>query len=570
MLIEFRKKAIYLLLLICLPMLLGFATADTVPTLDDIKALIAQGQWQQAENSAQVYIQHYPKDVDGSLELAIIKNHEKDYAAVEQILQPALAQYPRYLDIRLLLINAEITLNNNQKALALVEDGLVLEPQNTVLLKKKADIQSINTNKVASAKKVPSVVTKASSKAPSKAVSTGPTLADIKALTAQDQWQQAESSAKIYVQHYPHDVDGFLALARIKNHEKDHVAVEQILEPVLAQYPRDLDIRVLLIHAEIALKQWQKALVLVNEGLALEPQNEVLLKKKAYIEFENGDTVASVKTLQQVLTINPQDEKAQNLLTEVRNTPPQYGVGPYKVGAYSWGANVSNVNQEASTNQKWYYDSLYLGADTTYGYLQARGNYANRLGLSGTQAELQFDPKINRYLYFELVTAYSDQEALFPHYLVGAEAYANIPHVVDFSLGEKYRNLGATYINTYTASLSKPIKEYWFSFRPYYFVPSNGGPRSTLYTLKARRHFGSPDFYLELSGGTGHSPDLPDLTVAALIKVQNNYVHAKLNFPIDNHRYVVSIGPMYERLVYPSGTVLTLYSGGLNLSMRFS
>ncbi len=531
-----RKGSFYGLLLMGLSIAPGFAKDISTPTLEDIKILIAQEKWAEAKQSADIYRQHYPEDADGLLELGVIKNHEKNYAEVVKILEPALVKYPHYVDIRLTLINAEMGLKQPQKALSLIEDGLMLDPSNEILLKKRAGLQ----------------------------------LENIKILIAEEKWTEAKQSADIYRQHYPEDADGLLEWGIIENHAKDYAEVIKILGPALVKYPNYLDIRLTLINAEMGLKQPQKALSLIEDGLMLDPRNEILLKKRADIQFENGDPVASAKTLQQLLSINPQNDQAKNLLTEIQNTPPEYGIGPYKVGVETWTADTKNVNQSASTEQTWYYDSLYLGANTDYGYVQLSGNYANRLGFQGTQGKLEFDPKINSYLYFELVTGYSEQEVLFPHYLVGGEGYVYIPHLLDVSLGETYRNLGATYLNTYTGSLSKSIQQYWFSFKPYYFVPSNDGPQSVLYTAKVRRYFGSPDFYVELSGGIGHSPDLPDLLAAAFIKVKNNYVQVKLNLPLDEHRYVLSVGPQYERLTYPSGTILTLWSGELDLSIRFS
>ena len=271
----------------CLTIAPGFAKDLSTPTLDDIKILIAKGKWPEAKQSTEIYRQHYPQDVDGLLEWGIIKNHEKDYAEVVKILEPALVKYPRYLDIRLTLINAEMGLKQPKKALNLIEDGLTLDPSNEILLKKRAGIQ----------------------------------LEEIKILIAEEKWPEAKQSAEIYVQHYPQDADGLLELGIIRNHAKDYAEVVKILEPALVKYPRYLDIRLTLINAEMGLKQPQKALNLIEDGLRLDPDNEILLKKKADIQFENGDPVASAKTLQQLLSINPQNDKAKNLLTEIQNTP---------------------------------------------------------------------------------------------------------------------------------------------------------------------------------------------------------------------------------------------------------
>lgn len=526
----------------------------TTPSIASIKALREKDQWAEAEVAAKAYLQRYPHDVDGQFELATIQYHNQAYMAAEQTLQPALIAYPHYLNVRLLLINTEFALTKNQQALTLAESGLALSPNDPALLAAKAKAQALMQPPVV--KKVAPIV--AEPVAP-KFV----TYDDVSADYSAKRYNSARQKAQVYLSRYPNDGDMHYLLARIDAQLNLNDEAQQELLKTLQLNPQNTDARLQLIGIQLTAHNFSAAMDTVNMGLRYDPHNVVLLKKKADIQYASGDTVDSAQTLQQVLTLAPEDDSAQKLLTEIHNTPPEYGVGPYTAGTYNL------INHASDVNQTWYYDRLYFGADTPYGYFEARGNYANRLDQEGTQAQLEFDPVINKYLYLQLQTGYSDELSLFPHYLFGAEAYVSLPKWIDLSLGDSYRNLGSTYLNSYTGSIAKTIGSYWFSFRPYHFIPSDNGPTSTLYTASIRRYFATPDSYIEISGGTGQSPDLTDLQTASFIKVDDDYVQAKLHFPVANHRFLVSVGPAYEKLVYPSGNVRELLGGSADVSVRF-
>jgi len=232
--------------------------------------------------------------------------------------------------------------------------------------------------------------------------------------------------------------------------------------------------------------------------------------------------------------------------------------------------NEVGINTEgdyvSGLNGKWQYTTLYYSYDTPWGIAALGMNDATRFGITANQLAMNFFPVFNKNLYFRLTGDYANQPLLFPTYVAGIEAYsAAMP--VELSLGLNYSwiipNIAFA---QYTGSISKEWGDYWFSFRPNYYVPLHG-PTSTLYTATVIRYFGPKDTYLKVTAGSGYSPNLADLTTVDFIVVQNNSITASVQFPVINHSLLMTIGGDYQHWVFPENSTVWNISGliiGLN------
>lgn len=546
----------------------GEAQNPSFYTYAQIHHEYASGNLTQAKQMAMAHLIQYPKDVDVQYILGAIYYKEKNFTQAETILTRGLAESPKYDDIRILLIRTNLAQGDYAAALKLANDGLALEPNNQSFMDLKEKSLSATAEKNQPEKTlaaIPGTSTAKTSTVPPALPAV--TYEDIRSEFDAGNLAHAKSMAENYLKKYPKDLDARYLLARIYIQEQNLPAAEEQLKTILAADPNYTDARVTLINQQINMNDYVGALNTVNAGLQHDPNNETFLFEKAVVYYMEGDYHDAKEILKNILAKDPDNTKAQGLYDAITNTPPLYGRGKSTIGF------LQNLSHDSITGEMWDYSSLYYGYNSDYGYIQANANYADRLGQGDPQAYIEAYPIINKNLYLDLKAGYANNPTLFPDYLFGGEAYVLLPANVSVSLGDTYSNVnsGATYFNSYTGSLSKFFGkngEYWLSFRPYHFIP-NSGPESTLYTGSIRRYFGSPDFFLNLTIGGGHSPDLTDLQTVDFIKVKDNLYNASLQFPIAEHALVALVGINYETLEYPSGALRELLGGTLGLSYRF-
>lgn len=189
--------------------------------------------------------------------------------------------------------------------------------------------------------------------------------------------------------------------------------------------------------------------------------------------------------------------------------------------------------------------------------------------MTASQGLLNVFPVVNKNFYFRLTGAYANQPTLFPTYTLGGEGfYAGLP--VELSAGyDFYKILPNIAYARYTGSVSKEIGDYMFSFRPYFYRPLHG-KNSILYTATLFRYLGHKDTYLKLMLGSGTSPNLANLLTTDFLVIGNNYATFTAQFPIFNHRLLLSIGGDYQRWVFhPSNRIRNITGGIIGINYRF-
>jgi YaiO family outer membrane protein len=384
----------------------------------------------------------------------------------------------------------------------------------------------------------------------------------------QGQLANAKKSALLYLKQNPNDGDVRLVLGQVYLNEKNYGQAEAEFLWILSHYPNYVEARVFLADVEIAKGREHYALQIINQGLLNDSNNPYLLSKKAQIYLSRYQYAQAAALAKQVIAKNPNNSdataEAQETLASVKEINPHEAYGLNEIGISSGNDYVSDLGSV------WDYSSAYYARDTALGRITTSINYASRFGVNATQEDIAFSPVVNKYIYFDLEAACANQPILFPRYLLGGVAHFSIPHFVDIASGDAYSNIGSTHYNAYTSSLSKYAGLYWFSFQPYYFVPSNGAT-SILYTGTIRRYFGTYDFSFSVTAGAGRSPDLANLQNASFITIQNDFVAANLEFPIFEHRVLIDLGADYEHWVYPApfNFVRNLTGGTVGLRYKF-
>ncbi len=559
------------------------ATPSTTPlTYQQINALVQSGKTDQATAEALHRLQLYPNDTDVTLLLANIYANEKNYSAANKLSKNVLDNDPKNVDASLVLAKSQAAQNDYSAALDTVNHQLKFHPNDQQLQDLKTKLEKLpKTN-------TPPPATASNSTTSEPATTNQPvnnnsadnqannrktitekkpptvTYEDINQQFKQGHIDKAKSLAINYLKKYPNDTDVQLLLARIYVRTENYELAKQQLYKMLAYHPAYTEARLLLIGLQLNDKEYDAALETVNDGLKVQPYNKDLMQKKAEIYYAVHQYGYSAAMLRNVLTIDPNNRKANNLLNDIIDISPRDGIGRNRVGIAQGLYNASDLHEV------WDYTTLFYSRDTDYGTIITNLNYASREHESAAQGEIVAYPVINRYVYLAIDLAYANNPNLFPDYTAGAEGFFSIPRAFDFSLGAVYKNVqNSEYFTTYTGSLSKTLGNFWLSFRPYYYVP-NAGSTSILYTGTIRRYFNDAgDLYVGITAGDGFSPDLNDLQSVNFIVVRDTFANLNVQFPIVNHHYVINLSAGCERYLYPSGHVRDLVGGTIGISARF-
>lgn len=497
---------------------------DLDESLKNIQNLRKQGELEKAKQAAIEYLAKQPKDIDAKLLLGLVYIQLNQYDEANQQILPVLEQSPTYMDARLALIKIRMHEKKYDEADALATEGLKQQPYNSELETFKKNILFLKT--------------------PPKEA-------------------QPQPEKKTTYTQTPTKSNRPLVKTQKRPIAKKRSQTILIAKQLPNENPRNVEMSLALADAYLARKNDMRALFIIQRSLKFNPNNEKLLAKEGQIQSILSNYSLALNSFKKVLAQNPKNDTTQTLFEKIMETRPRFKYGVNEVGI-----STSNyyVNELHSI---WDYSTLYYTRDTDLGPVTGKVNYTSRQGIDAPQFELNFSPRFNRQVYFELATGFANEPALFPKEMYAAEGFFYTTPLTQISAGAKYSNIGHTYFSTYTGSLNFYPGNYWISFRPYFFVPKNTQNNSTLYTGVIRRYFDTDDHYISLSGGTGYSPDLADLLTVNFIVIRNNFINLNYEFPIFNHKYVIDLGGGYNNWKYPRGLVRNLYSGLIAIKYRF-
>lgn len=127
----------------------GFAEPNLSPIETpywQLQRLLAEKKPQLAYQQAQHYLQQNPLDGDVRFALGQIYFNLQQYQAARFTLLQVIQQTPSYWDAWLVLINTDIHLNNLQEALFIADFGLLFNPWQSELWKKRQDLRTLDFN----------------------------------------------------------------------------------------------------------------------------------------------------------------------------------------------------------------------------------------------------------------------------------------------------------------------------------------------------------------------------------------------------------------------------------------
>jgi len=369
-------------------------------------------------------------------------------------------------------------------------------------------------------------------------------------LAFEEKYEEARAICDQILEIYPEYHDVKTLKARTYSWEGEFVKSNDLLREVLQADPKNSDALFALIDLQIWYGDYEEVIKFLNIALAEDPNNTHLLYRKALALKETGDDIAAVVLLNQILDLDPTNEDAKELLDSIETTRLVNHIGIGYRGTYF---PESNLN-----TKPWHLYYAELGRRTRgLGPVAIRANYAVRddINLSSLQIEADAYPTVRPGTYLYLNIGYSPDSKLFPITRFGFEVYQTLPASWEASLGFRLLNFDETEslivtkdLLIITGSLSKYIRKYYFSVRPYFTFSSVGDdPATQAYFLTARRFFKTTEDHLSLVVGRGFSADMDKLTGGQVYDLSGTVLEAMLKYQqrITN-RFLIRAGAGYR------------------------
>ena len=325
------------------------------------------------------------------------------------------------------------------------------------------------------------------------------------------------------------------------------------LQKVLRAQPDYLDGRVALVDLELWSDHPGAALALCDEGLALRPNQPLLLFRKARALKALGTYPEALQAAQAAVAADPEFYEARTLVENLGELTQRYKL------ALSY-----TYDRFDRIFDPWRLTALSLSHRFDAGSLIGRVNHASRFGGTGQQFEVDAYPRWGDGTYFYLNAGFSDA-ALFPHRRYGAEIYHNFPKGIEGSLGLRRLQFSASTVTIYTGSLSKYLGDWLFTLRPNYTPNSLGASKSG--SIAVRRYLGDAENYLTFSLGTGVSPDQPNPD-ASILDLRSRKASLSAQGWL-SRRFILSGGLAYEKQEISQGVERAQTTLNAGLEWRF-
>ncbi len=308
---------------------------------------------------------------------------------------------------------------------------------------------------------------------------------------------------------YPDYTDARFLLARTYAWQKNFNAAIENISDILKKNPSDYEANCSLVDFYWWSGQYDTAIATANKALSFYPHDIGLLEKEARICMAAKDYKEVGKIFREMKKIAPdlnviRELKRSLFMNDYSNIfLLEYNLESFKEPYHrSW--HVSSFGYGRKTSAGTFYGKIYMGNMVNPG----EGFFSSEVM---SQYALELYPRINKRNYLFLNYAFSGGTN-FPRHRAGVEYYHIAGKTIELSLGYRYLffnpdNTDQVHIHIYTGTLSAYPRKYWISFRP--FIVSDGTDTSRKYLFTVRRLLQKEENYLELSLGTGISPDNP-------------------------------------------------------------
>jgi YaiO family outer membrane protein len=314
-----------------------------------------------------------------------------------------------------------------------------------------------------------------------------------------------------------------------------------------------------LINLELEDKNYNNALVTIDQAIAKHPENKNFEQKKLTVYQLQKDRKKEYEYLKTLQAKNPNDDAVTQLIYQLES----------KLKSDRAGVNYSFTTFDRKGYGPWHLLGFQYISERQWGSLIGRINYADRLSsgqsiANGIQyeAESYFFTGKNNYSY---VSAAFSNDLVFPKIRLGYSFYQNFKKGWEGDLGLRYlKTQDGTEFNTVVIGLGKYIASYWINLRT--FIQKDQQEYYPAVTLTMRYYFDTRFDYVTLTSGYGSSPE--ERTTLGQFKERislDSYRIGAGYYNIFNNHYIMGIQLTYNQQEY----VRNLTQNELELSLMF-
>ena len=314
-----------------------------------------------------------------------------------------------------------------------------------------------------------------------------------------------------------------------------------------------------LINLELEDKNYNNALVTIDQAIAKHPENKNFEQKKLTVYQLQKDRKKEYEYLKTLQAKNPNDDAVTQLIYQLES----------KLKSDRAGVNYSFTTFDRKGYGPWHLLGFQYIRERQWGSLIGRINYADRLSsgqsiANGIQyeAESYFFTGKNNYSY---VSAAFSNDLVFPKIRLGYSFYQNFKKGWEGDLGLRYlKTQDGTEFNTVVIGIGKYIASYWINLRT--FIQKDQQEYYPAVTLTIRYYFDTRFDYVTLTSGYGSSPE--ERTTLGQFKERislDSYRIGAGYYNMFNNHYIMGIQLTYNQQEY----VRNLTQNELELSLMF-
>lgn len=427
-------------------------------------------------------------------------------------------------------------------------------------------------------------------------------LQDIKSEYDLKNYQKVINISQEYLKKFPEDYDVRLyeALSLYQLNEDNKAAI--IFKEILDKYPKYDDARFGLINIYLKQKNYKEAEIQIEELKKFSENNESIKKytDKITLAKKESNKLTTQKQLQKnqdkskknKITYLSHDEKlfqkaglyyekrefrqSLEVLVKIKDykSNPKYKklydeLNQITAYRYTPHFSLSVGNQTAhymETGENWLFDHAIFSYSNAYSYYEIGLNQAKRYGEEEVQQFIKLYPIDNdsgsAYLGFRR----SPVAVLYPNRTYDYGALINFNNIISGIFEGQFDRIRKTFLRRYTVGFEKYFGNYYFQFKPIYFVPKKGS-NTLLYTYRLQKYYSASEF-LGIYVGTGKSPDLEDLQTIGFFNIYNDFIFVNGQKGLTDNLFI-NLGVGYNKQRFPNDSERHFQNGVIGFKYIF-
>lgn len=374
------------------------------------------------------------------------------------------------------------------------------------------------------------------------------------------QRKHAQDTLLLILTKYPnyHDIRSFLGSTY--SWDGDYKKAKKEFAYVLKKDSNRLTTWEAAIKNELWSEAPFSALEMANKALEYFPENPEILYLKASAEDNSNNQEEALRTIESLLKINPNHEKAKTYKVNLINKLSHNVIGL-----------KSSVDIYSEVFDPMQFYLLKYVRQTKYGSIHAKINLSRRFQSNGAQFEVDMYPKIAKGLYAYLNFGMSNS-FLYPDIRYGAELYKSLPKSFEASFGFRALKYSTT-TNIYTGSLGWYTGNSYWSFRVYVTPGDSGSSKSG--TLNYRKYRSDANNYFSIAAGVGFSPEIYrfdfDGNENSIINLKSQKLNLGYYFTSTNKKnsWGLQGGVSHQEISFDPGSYFWIYSFSLSWEVKF-